>query len=288
MSENLGRTIQIYLPTGEPRGIRIAELTTRTVQAILVPQNRLKEARQRPELDQVAVYFLFGDSEEQAKPIVYIGQTEDVRTRLDRHSSEKDFWRTAVIIVSKTHAFTPAHIRWLEWYCHLRATEIGRYLLDNTQQPREPFVTEPLRADCHDAFENLGILLTALGHPVYEPLHKPKPEAQWFACTGPYAKGAGTLTEEGFLVRKGALCRREIVDSALATVSSLRSKLFESNVLADFDERQLEFQEDYTFETPSGAAAVILGRSSNGWVDWKDKQGRTLHDVKRAQTSSAK
>lgn len=26
----------------------------------------------------------------------------------------------------------------------------------------------------------------------------------------------------------------------------------------------------------------VFGRTSNEWVDWKDKDGRTLHDVKRA------
>ncbi|MEO2000942.1 MAG: GIY-YIG nuclease family protein, partial [Pirellulales bacterium] len=116
MNQPRGRTIQIYLPTGEPRGIRIAEMTTRTVQTMLVPQNQLKTAKTRPELDQIAVYFLFGESEEQARPICYIGQTEDLRSRLDSHSNTKDFWNIAVLAISKTQAFTPAHIRWLEWH----------------------------------------------------------------------------------------------------------------------------------------------------------------------------
>ena len=77
------KTIQIFLPTGEPRGIRVAELTTRIVQAVAIPRSDLATAKARAELDHVAVYFLFGESEGAAKPIVYIGQTEDVRKRLD-------------------------------------------------------------------------------------------------------------------------------------------------------------------------------------------------------------
>ncbi|MCA9088796.1 MAG: GIY-YIG nuclease family protein [Planctomycetaceae bacterium] len=281
MNQTLGRTIQIYLPTCEPQGVRIAELTTRTVQAILIPQNQLKEARKRPELDQVAVYFLFGESEEQAKPLVYIGQTEDVRARLDRHNSEKDFWRTAVVVNSKTQAFTPAHIRWLEWYCCARGKEIGRFRLENTQNPREPFVTEPLRSDCLDAYQNLGVLLTALGYPLFEPLRQPQ-QREWFTLKGRDAEGAGALIDEGFLVRKGSLCRREIAESALATASSMRKRLMEGGVLVDHSDSQYVFSQDYLFDTPSGAALVILGRSANGWQEWKDSQGRTLHDVKRA------
>mgnify|MGYP001224115633 CR=1 FL=1 len=33
----LGKTIQIYCPNGEPRGVRIAEITTRIVQAVVGP-----------------------------------------------------------------------------------------------------------------------------------------------------------------------------------------------------------------------------------------------------------
>ena len=36
------------------------------------------------------------------------------------------------------------------------------------------------------------------------------------------------------------------------------------------------FTQDYTFSSPSTAASVVLGRSANGRVDWKDAQGREL------------
>lgn len=87
MTPSQPKTIQIFLPTGEPRGIRVAELTTRIVQAVAIPRSDLTTAKARAELDHVAVYFLFGESEGAAKPIVYIGQTEDVRKRLDQHNA---------------------------------------------------------------------------------------------------------------------------------------------------------------------------------------------------------
>ncbi|MCP4506462.1 MAG: GIY-YIG nuclease family protein, partial [Fuerstiella sp.] len=267
------------------RGIRIAEMTTRTVQTVLIPQNQLKTAKTRPELDQIAVYFLFGESDEQARPICYIGQTEDLRTRLDNHSNNKDFWSTAVVAISKTQAFTPAHIRWLEWHCVQQAGQIGRYSLDNSQNPREPFVTEPLRDDCLDAFDTISILLTALGYPVFEAMAAPTSQ-EIFTIKGPDAEGRGVLTEDGFLVRKGSLCRKETVESARSQVESARSRLIDDGILTEHNDAQYVFAEDYIFNTPSGAAMVVLGRSSNGWVDWKNKQGQTLHDAKRATTDA--
>ena len=38
-------------------------------------------------------------------------------------------------------------------------------------------------------------------------------------------------------------------------------------------------KKDYTFTSPSTASSVVLGRSSNGWTDWKDEQGRSLNTV---------
>src|SRR5690242_12363792 len=63
------KTIQIFLPDGEPRGIRIAEITTRIVQAVQVPRARLDRFLQRPECDHIGVYYLFADPDESAKPV---------------------------------------------------------------------------------------------------------------------------------------------------------------------------------------------------------------------------
>ena len=40
---------------------------------------------------------------------------------------------------------------------------------------------------------------------------------------------------------------------------------------------------DKTFTSPSTAASFCLGRPSNGWADWKDKDGNTLDSVYRKQ-----
>lgn len=40
-------------------------------------------------------------------------------------------------------------------------------------------------------------------------------------------------------------------------------------------------KENYTFASPSTASSVVLGRSSNGWTDWKDEQGKSLNEVFR-------
>jgi hypothetical protein len=67
------KTIQIFLPGGDPRGIRIAEITTRIVQVIEVPRSLLGDFFAMPECNQVGLYFLFGGGDETDQPQVYIG-----------------------------------------------------------------------------------------------------------------------------------------------------------------------------------------------------------------------
>ena len=55
---SFGTTIQIFLPDGNPRSIKLAEITSRTLQAILIPRAELDEAGARKELRQCSVYFL--------------------------------------------------------------------------------------------------------------------------------------------------------------------------------------------------------------------------------------
>jgi hypothetical protein len=278
-----GKTIQIFLPTGEPRGVRIAELTTRIVQTIQIPRSDLAQGRLRPELSQPAVYFLIADPDERAKPIVYIGQSESPRQRLDQHNANRDAWRVAIIAISRTSSFTQAHIRYLEWLCIDQASKAGRFVVENGNAGSKPFVPEAMEADILDAFETLSVLVSTLGFPLFDAT-RPAQAMDEFHLEGPNAKGTGLLVEDGFLVKKGAILRREIVPSAQESATPIRQRLIEAGVITDRN-GQLTFSQDYIFGSPSSAAMTILGRSSNGWVEWKDKAGRTLHDVKRAVTA---
>lgn len=279
------KTIQIFLPFGEPRGIRIAELTTRIVQAVAIPRVDLAKAKGRPELDHVALYFLFGEAENPAaKPLVYVGQTEDVRKRLDQHNGKKEFWQHAVLIISRTHSFTQAHIRYLEWFCIQRAKAVGRFEVENGNEGSRPFVTEPMEADLRDIFVTLSVLLGTLAYPLFDPIINPSTTSEQYYLRGKDAEATGELVEDGFVVRRGSLGNAEVTAGAFDTVTSLRQPLYEAGIIVPENGR-IRFTQDHLFRTPSGAAAAVLGRSSNGWVEWKDERGQPLDEIRKAELS---
>jgi 5-methylcytosine-specific restriction protein B len=108
-----------------------------------------------------------------------------------------------------------------------------------------------------------------------------KTTEEQFFLQGKDAEAVGTFKDKGFVVKAGAMARKEVVPSAIDYVTPVRNRLLAEGVLQEYGSEQLRFTKDHLFDSPSGAAATVLGRSSNGWVEWKHSDGRTLSDVKR-------
>ena len=281
------KTIQIFLPDGDPRGIRVAEITTRIVQVIEVPRSLLQDFLKMPESGQVALYFLFGEAEDGTEQKVYLGQTGDLRARLAKHNKEKEFWERALVLISRTNSLTQTHALFLEWHCLQATRKAARYADENGNSGTKPHTPAPLEADCKEMFETGQTLLATLGYPLFDPVVKPtssKDADEMFFCKGPDTDGRGLYTEEGFVVLKGSIGRRESVQSFIgATYHRLRLKLIESGVIREEGETII-FAKDHLFGKPSPAAAVLMGRRANGWEEWKTKDGKTLDSLKRQVT----
>ncbi len=277
------KTIQIFLPSGDPRGIRIAEITTRIVQVIEVPRSLLQDFLKMPESEQVAVYFLFGDEDQGGDPMVYIGQTGDLRARLTKHNKDKDFWQRALVLISRTNSLTQTHTLFLESHCIQATRAAGRYADDNNTIGSRPHTPAPLEADCMEIFETGSTLLATLGYPVFDPLTEKRPsgdEQQMFHCTVTGINGKGLYTPEGFVVLKGSRGKRANVPSFSDSNTRFRLRLVESGVVKELGDA-IEFTKDHLFGSPSMAAMALLGRTSNGWKEWKSEDGATLDELKR-------
>lgn len=278
------KTIQIFLPSGDPQGIRIAEITTRIMQVIEVPRSLLPDFLKMQESDQVALYFLFSEEEDGSGRKVYIGQTGDLRARLAKHNKEKEFWEKALVLISRTKSLTQTHALFLEWHCIQEAKKAGRYAAENGNSGSKPHTPAPLEADCLEIYETGHTLLATLGYPIFDPVAKSaisaKPD-EFFYCKGSGADGRGMYTEEGFVVLKGSVGRKENVASLKGTAGErLRNRLIDSGVMR-VEGDTVVFEKDHLFRSPSMAALSLMGRTTNGWIDWKNKDGQTLDAMKR-------
>lgn len=282
---NQGGTIQIVLPFGSPRGIKIAEITNRIVQAIYIPRNELNKAEERPEVEGVGVYYLFGQNEEDSKPEVYVGEAENCLVRLKEHNRSKDFWDTAVVFVTNNvqNQFTKTDIKFLERLSYDKAMNISRFKL-NQRIPQASFVPEWRQVDLYDFFETIKILLSTLGYPVFDEMRKTieTDSENVFFCEGKGLKAKGEYNEDGFVIFKGSEIYGQTTKSTHNYLVSKREALINDQVVNKKDDHYV-FTEDHQFTSPSQAAAIVLGRNANGWMEWKNKEGKTLDEVKRKE-----
>ena len=176
-----GKTIQTFLPDGNPRGIKITEITSRTVQAVLFPRSLLTEVAKRDELKNVGIYLLFSSNEEN---LVYIGETENCLERIKQHNKDpkKEYWTHAIAFISKTHFFTKTHIKFLEWLSCEQAKKANRYQLGNSDKPSKPHLSESVEADLYDNFETIQTLISSLGYPVFDIIKKPTKNQPVYRC----------------------------------------------------------------------------------------------------------
>ncbi len=167
------------------------------------------------------------------------------------------------------------------------AKEANRYTTTNGDNGSRPHTTEPILADLEEIFETGSILIESLGFPIFKPFVDRTPAGEveddedlWY-LEGPFAKATGLFTNDGFTVLKGSKARADFVPSAEDTnFARKRERMIADGVLY-LEGDSYVFNKDFPFNPPSGSAAIILARHSNGWNDWKNSESRTLDEVKR-------
>src|SRR5437016_12758224 len=125
-------TIKLFLPHGDAKSLRTAEISNWTGKAIAAPRTELDDLLRREELDKAGIYILSGVDPLSGSPRAYIGEAEVIRERLKQHKT-KEFWISAIIFVSKDENLTKAHVRYLENRLLAEAGEAGRCSLEQNQ-----------------------------------------------------------------------------------------------------------------------------------------------------------
>jgi len=281
MSKPQGFSVRIFIPTGEPERLRIVEKSNWTGQGLVFPRSVFPEARLRSEMKRTGVYILWGPGFSGHLPRVYVGEGDGVLTRLDQHAKSKDFWTHAAVFTSKDEYLNKAHVKHLESRLVELAASAKRAELDNGNVPQKPTMSEADVADAEGFLADLLLCLPVVGMTMFERA-RPGPTSSrdlFLKAKGITARGVDDA--EGFIVRAGSTAVRAEVASIHAYLRELRSSLVAQGVLRDAGD-VYRVEQDYVFNSPSTAAGVLLGRSSNGRVEWKNAHGRTLKDIQQA------
>ncbi|TNC49307.1 GIY-YIG nuclease family protein [Rubellimicrobium rubrum] len=87
------------------------------------------QALERPEAKRCGIYLLLG--EDQGGEVAYVGETEELATRIRTHLARKAWWSDVALITTKSEDLNKAHIKYLESRIHEMIKAAGRVRLDN-------------------------------------------------------------------------------------------------------------------------------------------------------------
>jgi hypothetical protein len=275
-------TIKLFLPRGDAKSLRTAEISNWTGKAVAAPRTELDELLMREELDKAGIYILIGSDPLTNAPRAYIGEAEVIRDRLKQHKT-KEFWVSAIVFVSKDENLTKAHVRYLENRLLAEAAQINRFTLEQNQAGGSK-LPESDREDMEVFLARIRQLLPVLGSDILAPITQPAASPQpggVLVCRIKGAEARGQRTANGFVVFRGSTGVLEERPSAenYPYVVAKRKQLIADGTLVSAKEGFLVFTRDAEFSSPSAAAVVIHGGSANGLTAWKTEGGKTLKQL---------
>ena len=188
-----GKNIQLFLMDGDASGRIKCTLANWTGVAFKIPRTELDRCKDRDDLKQSGVYFLFGTSDETGKGVVYIGQAgarkngEGILNRLQEHkrNPEKDYWTEAVVFTTSNNSLGATEISYLEnRFCNM-AISAKRYDVKNGNDPNPGTITEEKESEMEEFIDYAKVIMGTLGHKLFDPVSKPGKEAvfHWLMMT---------------------------------------------------------------------------------------------------------
>ncbi len=255
-----GKSINLFLMDGEDSGRIKCTLANWTGVAYKIPRTALDLCKERGDIKQSGVYFLFGTSDE---------------------TGNKDYWTEAVVFTTSNDSFGPTEISYLEnRFCGL-ALAAKRYDVENSKEPTQGNIAEEKESKLEEFVDYAHIA----GHKVFEPLVSSKSmediekysevEEPILFFNRANHNASGRRTNEGFVIFKGSAIVPNLQKNCPNNVRKYRerykSKIDGNNILI----------EDVLLSSPPAASAFIGGASLSGNIMWRTKDGITLKDLEK-------
>lgn len=277
MNQNV---ITMILKNGTPTGIIQANLDEWIGVSYKIPRNKIKEAKELKSINNTGVYILLGIDEKTGENRAYIGEAEDIYTRLLQHNKNKEFWRECLVFVSQDNSLNKAHIKFIENELYVKANNVSRYMIENNSKPTKSTLDGADEIRAIKFYEKIMLLTSIYGYHIFDEIlseeYKNNDRDLLYLTNNNIEYARGILTDEGFVILKGSKIKDKIANSLSPSLVKYAEKERNSQ-----DIQNGIFIRNHLCSTPSMAAVIILGRNSNGYNEWKNKEGRKLKEIIR-------
>lgn len=315
------RSIVVLLETGDAQGPRVAHLPMSTIRAFAFQREDFAEAIELfgPRWQRPGTYLLFGPdiSSSDQVPTVYVGESEQVATRLRTHSStaanngasDYTYWSETIVLVSEDDSLSKGHVRYIERALTQGARANGEWVVKSGRDPA-PGAGELPRHDAVSAdrfIQEAKLLTGVLGLDLFklQPLAQ-EPRVQsgndqaaaptisalspTFTLKAANMSGPAIMQVTGdssFVVVSNSSAAADAVPSLNPSYRRLRETLKEEGILKEGG-AQLIFTKDHAFRSIAAVTQVVSGSTLNGRIAWLDKNGQNYGqwEAQRAETAA--
>ena len=271
------KRLDIIYHNGQPDGIRSIRRQLSTMTTYVIPRPLLSEAKKITGITRQGIYYLINENEENKIAQIYIGQTQNGVSRLDDHNRSKDFWNKAIMFLADSKTFSLDMISGLEKYAIIKAHEAKRYKVENAVQPKYE-IDEYALPLIEEVYEEIQFIMATQGYKM-DNAKQTLNEANILHTTRKGIKAFGIYDGEKFEVLDGS----EVDFSKTVyhdKYNLQRQELLSKGEISLVGNKHI-LNVTLEFKSPSGASDFILGGSTNGWVEWKTTEGKTLDEIFR-------
>lgn len=273
----ISKKLEMIYHNGQPDGIRSIRRNLSTMTTYVIPRPLLSEAKNISGINRPGIYYLINEDDENKIVQLYIGQTRNGVARLDDHNRSKDFWNKAIMFLAESKTFTLDMISGLEKFAMIKAQESKRYKVENNVVPKYEIDEYDLVA-VEEIYDEIQFIMATQGYKMNDAKNTLN-EVDILHTTRNGITAFGIYDGEKFEVLDGSQVN---IDKPvhLPRYNRQREELISQQSIVNVDGKYI-LKVTLDFKTPSGASDFVLGGSTNGWIEWKNKGGKTLDELYR-------
>ncbi len=273
----ISKKLEIIYHNGQPDGIRSIRRHLSTMTTYVIPRPLLSEAKKLSGINRPGIYYLISENDDNKIAQIYIGQTRNGVVRLDDHNRSKDFWNKAIMFLADSKTFSLDMISGLEAYAIGKAHDSKRYKVENSVNPKYEIDEYDLPL-IEEVYEEIQFIMATQGYKM-DNSKVTLNEANTLHTTRNGITAFGVYDGEHFEVLEGSEIDMNRKCHSATMEKQRQTALANGNIVSVDGKYKLTVSVSFT--SPSSAGQFVLGGSINGWVEWKDKDGKTLDELYR-------
>lgn len=273
----ISKKLETIYHNGQPDGVRSIRRHLSTMTTYVVPRPLLSEAKKLSGINRPGIYYLISENDDNKIAQIYVGQTRNGVARLDDHNRSKDFWNKAIMFLADNKTFSLDMISGLEAYAINKAHDSNRYKVENSVNPKYEIDEYDLPL-IEEIYEEIQFIMATQGYKM-DNSKSTLNEVNTLHTARNGTLAFGVYDGENFEVLEGS--EVDMSRKCHSAVMEKQRKTASANGDIVCVDGKYKLTVSVSFTSPSSAAMFVLGGSSNGWVEWKDKDGKTLDELYR-------